>query len=69
MKQDEQQLLADYQDALLDLLGQELLADEILHRLKTDSRFEHFREYIDSFELPMVEVGAILVKKWGRKAT
>ncbi len=66
-ERDEEQLLADYQNELLNLLGQDIPADEMLRRLKTDPRFDHFREYIESFELPMVEVGAILVKKWGRK--
>lgn len=66
-KKDEKEKLADFQNELLNLLGQELPADEIFRRLKTDPRFDDFRDYIETFELQMVEVGAVLVKKWGRK--
>ena len=60
--------LAAYQAALLELLAQPLSPDELMHRLRTDKAFEAHRAYIESFEPRMVEVSALLVKKWGRRA-
>lgn len=62
MQQDDS--LAAFQAALLELLDEQLSTDEILRRLKTDAAFRPFQAYIASFEPRMVEVAAELVKKW-----
>lgn len=56
--------LAAFQAALLELLDERLATDEMLRRLKTDAAFQPFQEYIASFQPRMVEVAAELVKKW-----
>lgn len=59
--------LADFQSALLELLDQQLDAEQILARLHSDPVFVPYRSYIDTFEPRMVEVAAELVKKWGQR--
>ena len=59
--------LAAFQAALLDLLASPLTPQEMLHHLRTDAAFDPYRDYIDTFELRMVEVAAALTKKWGRR--
>ena len=59
--------LADFQNALLSLLDSDLSAREMLQRLHTAPEFQAYQAYISSFELPMLEVAAELVKKWGHR--
>ena len=59
--------LADFQSALLELLAQPLSPAEIERRLRTDAAFAPYRDYVESFDLRMIEVAAALVKKWGRQ--
>jgi hypothetical protein len=56
--------LAAFQSALLELLDEQLETGEILRRLNTDVAFRPYRSYVASFEPRMVEVAAELVKKW-----
>lgn len=65
----EQDKLATFQAALLELLAQSLPPDEMLQRLKSDPAFAAHQDYIATFEPRMVEVAAILVKKWGRRSS
>ncbi len=60
--------LADFQDALLDLLAQEILPEELQSRLASDDRFTPFGDYVQAMEPRMLEVAAQLVKKWGKRA-
>ena len=60
----EKQELADFQDALLELLASGQSQDQILESLKTDSRFQSYREYVDAFDPDMVAVACELMCKW-----
>ena len=60
--------LAAFQAALLELLHQDLPAAEILRRLQSEAVFEPFRSYLATFDLRAVEVAGELVQKWGRVA-
>ena len=61
--------LADYQAALLEYLEKGKSAEDILTRLRSDPAFTPYAEYIDTFELRMLEVASELVRKWGRRKT
>lgn len=58
--------LAEFQDALLVLLGQALPAELIRAKLREDPAFAAFRDYAAALEPRMLEVAVELVKKWGR---
>ena len=58
--------LAHFQSRLLHWLSQPGSAEDILRRLRADESLAPYQSYIASFEPRMVEVAAILVKKWGR---
>ncbi|HYF50373.1 MAG TPA: hypothetical protein VEJ63_13265 [Planctomycetota bacterium] len=60
--------LAQFQAALLSLLDQELTAEEMLARMKSDPAFAPFKGYVEQFDLRAVEVAAEITKKWGKKA-
>ncbi len=59
--------LAAFQAALLDLLDRGLPAEEVRRRLRDDPAFAAFRGYVEAFEPRMLAVAAELVKKWGRR--
>ena len=61
-------LLAAFQDALLDLLDQGLPVEAVRERLREDPAFAAFREYAAAIEPRMLEVAGELVRKWGRRA-
>ncbi len=61
-----QSLLAQYQDALQELLSSGLTHDEILEALRTDSRFKSYDEYIKQFDPDMVAVACELMGKWAK---
>ena len=58
--------LAHFQSRLLDGLSQPGSAEDILRRLRADQSLVPYHGYIAGFDPRMVEVAAILVKKWGR---
>lgn len=60
----ENQELIDYQDALLELLASGQPQDEIQKALKSDPRFQCYREYVDQFDPDMVAVACELMCKW-----
>ncbi|MBA4064165.1 MAG: hypothetical protein C0501_10715 [Isosphaera sp.] len=60
--------LAAFQAALLDLLDRNLPAEELRRRLRDDPAFAAFRGYVETFEPRMLAVAADLVKKWGRRS-
>lgn len=60
--------LAAFQAALLELLAQPLPPEEMMRRLHTDAVFAAHQDYIATFEPRMVEISAILVKKWGQRS-
>ncbi|MBX9696429.1 MAG: hypothetical protein K2Z81_28840 [Cyanobacteria bacterium] len=59
--------LADYQDALLELLSSNLPFEEVLEKLRTDPRFEHYQDYVKDFDPDMVAVACELMGKWARR--
>ncbi len=56
-----------FQDALAELLASGLTQSEILDTLKADSRFDCYREYVDSFEPDMVAVACELMGRWAKR--
>ena len=59
--------LAAFQSALLELLAEPLPPSESQHRLRTDAAFAAHRDYVETFDLRMIEVASALVKKWGQR--
>lgn len=59
--------LAEYQDALADLLSSGLSPDELMETLKTDPRFEQYQQYIGQFDPDMVAVACELMGKWAKR--
>lgn len=66
---DEDPELAAFQACLLETLHQQTDAASILTALRNSEATQPFADYLDSFEPEMLELAALLVKKWGRKAT
>lgn len=64
---DEDPELAAFQACLLEVLHRHVDATAILSALEQSEATRPFRDYIDGFEPEMLEVAAILVKKWGQK--
>ncbi len=65
---DEDPELAAFQAFLLETLHQQTDAASILTALRNSESTQPFVDYINSFEPEMLELAALLVKKWGRKA-
>ncbi len=65
---DEDPELAAFQACLLETLHQHTDAASILTALRNSESTQPFVDYINSFEPEMLELAALLVKKWGRKA-
>jgi hypothetical protein len=61
--------LGEFQAQLLELLAQDLSPEALQHRLREDHAFAAFRTYVNGFEPRMLEVAALLVKKWGKRNT
>ena len=59
--------LARFQALLLDLLMQELPADEVARRLAADEASRPFADYVRSFDLRAVEVAARITKQFGKR--
>lgn len=60
--------LADFQNALLELLDRKLPTEHILATLRDDPAFAAFRDYATAMEPRMLEVAVELVRKWGRRS-
>ncbi len=63
----EKEKLAEYQDALLELLSSGLSQDEVFETLRTDPRFQNYREYVNEFDPDMVAVACELMGKWAQR--
>ena len=60
--------LADFQNALVELLAQGLPIELIRARLREDAAFAAFRDYATAIDPRMLEVAVELVQKWGRRS-
>jgi hypothetical protein len=60
--------LGEFQGALLELLAQDLSLETLQQRLREEPAVAPFRDYVQGFELRMLEVAALLVKKWGKRS-
>lgn len=58
--------VAVFQSALVQLLARDLPVSAMQKCLAEDAMFAVFRTYVQSFEPRMLEVAALLVKKWGK---
>lgn len=58
---------AEFQKALLELLSSDISEDAVLATLKSDSRFEDYRDYVEQFDPDMVAVACELMGKWARR--
>jgi hypothetical protein len=63
----DEERLARFQAALLEILAQPLDTEGLARCLAADPDCEPYREYLATFEPRMLEVAAALVKKWGRR--
>ncbi|MBA3855476.1 MAG: hypothetical protein C0507_01085 [Cyanobacteria bacterium PR.3.49] len=59
--------LQEFQDALNELLASGKSYAEIAETLKTDPKFDHYRDYINEFDPDMVEVARELMGKWAQR--
>lgn len=64
---EEDRELADFQACLLNALHEHDTAESILAAMSGNDATLPFRDYITGFEPEMLELAAILVKKWGVK--
>jgi len=60
--------IGEFQETLLELLAQDLSLDTLQNRLHEEPAFAPFRDYVQGFEPRMLEVAALLVKKWGKRS-
>jgi len=58
---------AEFQNALLELLGSGLPEETVVATLKSDARFDGYRDYVDQFDPDMVAVACELMGKWARR--
>lgn len=63
--EDNQHSLALFQHTLMDLLADEGSPAEVSESMKNVPELACYGEYLDSFQVDMVEIAQILVKKWG----
>jgi len=61
--------LADFQNALVELLAEGLPTELICVKLRDDPAFAEFRDYVTALDPRMLEVAVELVQKWGRPRT
>ena len=59
--------LASFQAALLDLLAQKHPPATIIAQLRSDPQLAEYADYVATFEPRMIEVAIELVAKWGRR--
>lgn len=67
IKADEVETLAKFQDALLELLSSGQSEQEIYETLKSDPKFDDYRDYIAEFDPDMVAVACELMGKWAKR--
>jgi hypothetical protein len=60
--------LAAFQDALVELLVQPLPAAELARRLRADARAAPFADYLDALDARCVEVTSRLMQRWADRA-
>ena len=60
--------IGEFQGALLELLAQDLSLEALQKSLHEEPAFAPFRDYVQGFEPRMLEVAALLVKKWGKRS-
>ncbi|MBP9092272.1 hypothetical protein KBI23_14685 [bacterium] len=58
---------AEFQKALIDLLASGLPEETIIATIKSDARFDSYRDYVDQFDPDMVAVACELMGKWARR--
>ncbi len=59
--------LAAFQAAMLELFIADLPPEEAVRRLQSDPAFASYRGWIDTFEPRMIETAASLVRKWAKR--
>jgi hypothetical protein len=64
----EDDVLAAFQDALVELMMQELPAHELLRRLRADARGAPFADYVAALDARCVEVTSLLMRRWADRA-
>lgn len=67
--QDEDQELAAFQACLLEALHKHTDAVSTFAELRSSATVLPFADYVNSYEPEMLELAAILVKKWGKKSS
>ena len=60
--------IGEFQGALVELLAQDLSLEAVQKRLHEEPAFAPFQDYVHGFEARMLEVAALLVKKWGKRS-
>lgn len=63
---DDERMLADFQEALLDLLSLGLAPEEVQRCLLADGRFQSLGTYIVAMEPRAIEIATELTAKWAR---
>lgn len=67
-EREEEEALAAYQEALLNVMfAPELTADDIARRLADDARATPFRDYVATFDPRCIEVTSKLMRRWGER--
>jgi hypothetical protein len=67
IKANEEETLAKFQDALLELLASGQSEHDIFETLKSDPKFDDYRDYISEFDPDMVAVACELMGKWAKR--
>lgn len=65
---EEDNQLAEFQAALLNALNVYTNAAEIFQALHNNEATKSFEDWINQMDSSMLEIGAELVKKWGKKS-
>lgn len=60
--------LVQYQIRLVELLDSDKSPAQIIEELRNAGDLEDYREYVDSFDTDMIEVGKQLVAKWSQRS-
>jgi hypothetical protein len=58
--------MADFQDALVELLAGSSSPCVILETMRIDDRFAEYRDYVQQFDPDMIEVACELVRSWSK---
>ncbi|WP_299406648.1 hypothetical protein [Acaryochloris sp. IP29b_bin.148] len=63
----QEQDLAEFQACLLEMLSTSAETEDILAQLSAQTLNQGLASYVNTFDPNMVEIAAILVKKWGQR--